>query len=400
MRFRGPIFLIGGAAAIALGVVAVKNYGNGPTAAPEAAIPVTATTAARQDVPDLIITTGTVQSIDAVAIYPRVTGIIMKVEFTPGTDVKQDQELFLIDPRPYQAALDQAKAQLARDEAVLGQARMDLARYQALESSEAVSKQQAEDQVWIVKQNEATVQLDEAAVEAAQLNLDYCHVTTPISGRAGVLLVNLGNLVGPQSTAQTSTAGATNQQTYGQAGSSLVSVAQTQPIYVSFNVPQIRFSEILRNQTEAPLEVDAVSQDGKLVEKGKLTVIDNQINTSTGTIMLQATFANADDALWPGEFVRVQLLVSTQKNVVTVPTQAVMAGPDGSFAYVIAPDEKVNRVALQVTARQNGVAVIGKGLSGGEKVVLDGQFRLDNGTKVAIRGTSDVPAGSESTASE
>ena len=337
------------------------------------------------------------QSIDSVAIQPRVTGAIQKIEFTPGQNVKQGQELFLIDPRPFQAALDQAKSQLAHDEGVFAEAQMDLTRFQILAKENSIAQQQAQDQVYVVQQDKGTVDVDQANVETAQLNLEFSHVTAPISGRAGTLLVDLGNLVGPPGAQTTTSATTTSSATGGQAaiGSTMVTIAQMQPIYVSFNVPQIRLSEIQRNQTAAPLEVDAFSQDGELLDKGKLTVIDNQVNTSAGTVTMQATFANADESLWPGEFVRVHLTVSMRKNVVTVPTQAVMAGPNGSYVYVIAPDEKAKRVGVQVTARQNGVAVIGNGLSGGEKIVTDGQYRLDDGTKVAVRAATNVPEGTE-----
>jgi len=180
----------------------------------------------------------------------------------------------------------------------------------------------------------------------------------------------------------------------------MVTVEQMQPIYVSFNVPQIRLSEIQRNQTAAPLEVDAFSQDEKLLGKGKLTVIDNQVNTSAGTVLMQATFTNADEVLWPGEFVRVQLVVSKLNNVVTVPAQAVMAGPNGSYVYVIGPDNRVTRVGVQVTAGENGIAVISKGLSGGKKVVTDGQYRLDDGTTVAVLAPTNVPKGTQVSESE
>jgi membrane fusion protein, multidrug efflux system len=406
---RRLVFWIGGAVVIALVVVAVRHFSNDQTAgakdataAANAAVPVTATTATRQDVPSLIGTVGTVQSIDSVAIQPRVTGTIEKIGLTPGQDVKQGQELFLIDPRPYQAALDQAKAQLAHDQGVLTEAQMDLTRYQTLAKQNSIAQQQAQDQAYVVQQDKGTVDLDQANVDTAQLNLDFCHVSAPISGRAGTLLVDLGNLVGPPSGQAATSATTTSSGSSGQAttGATMVTIMQTQPIYVSFSVPQIRLSEIQRNQAAAPLEVDAFSQDGKLLDKGKLTVIDNQVNTAAGTVLMQATFANASEALWPGEFVRVQLAVSMLNNVVTVPMQAVMAGPDGSYVYVIAPDEKVKRVAVQVAARQNGIAAISQGLSGGEKVVTDGQYRLDDGTKVAVRATTSAPGGTQVSASE
>jgi membrane fusion protein, multidrug efflux system len=363
-------------------------------------VPVTAATATRQDVPDTVGAIGSVQSIDSVAVQPRVTGAIVKIEFTPGQDVKEGQELFLIDPRPYQAALDLAKAQLAHDQAVLAEAQLDLTRYQTLEQQKSIAGQQAQDQGYVVEQDKGTVQLDQANVETAQLNVEYCHIAAPISGRAGALLVDLGNMVGPQSGGQaTGGTGPTSGTTSGQtaASSSLVSIAQLQPIYVSFTVPQSLLDEIKQNQAAGALEVDAYSQAGKLLEKGKLTVIDNQVNTSTGTVMMQATFPNTDETLWPGEFVRVQLIVSIRKNVVTVPTQTVMAGPNGSYVYVIGPDAAVKRLAVQVTVRQGAIAVIAKGLSGGEKVVTDGQYRLDNGSKVAVQQTT-APAPAEADA--
>jgi membrane fusion protein, multidrug efflux system len=402
--FRRLVFWIAGAVIIALVAVAVRHLSSGQagrandaTAAANAAVPVTATIAIRQDVPDLINTIGTVQSIDSVAIQPRVTGVIEKIGFTPGQDVKQGQELFLIDPRPYQAILDQAKAQLTRDQGVFAEAQTDLTRYQTLAKENSIAEQQAQDQVYVVEQDKGTVDLDQANVDTAELNLEFCHLSAPISGRAGSLLVDVGNLVGEASAQATTNATTTSSAIGGQAATdtTMVTIQQLQPIYVSFNVPQIRLSEIRRAQTAAPLEVDAFSQDGKLLEKGKLTVIDNQVNTNAGTVLMQATFANADEVLWPGEFVRVHLVVSTLKNVVTVPTQATMTGPNGPYVYVIAPDNKVKRVGVQITAREKAVDVISKGLSGGEKVVTDGQYRLDNGTTVAVRATTNVPEGTE-----
>jgi membrane fusion protein, multidrug efflux system len=352
-------------------------------------VPVTAAAAIRSDVPQIVNSIGTVQSIDSVNVQPRVTGSITKIEFTPGQDVKQGQELFLIDPRPYQAALDQAKAQLAHDQGVLEEAKMDLARYQALAKQAAIAEQQAQDQAYVVQQDAGTVQLDQANVEAAQLNLEYCHVAAPISGRAGALLIDLGNLVGPQMGGQTAAGGtaATNSAAYGQAAGSddLVSITQLQPIYVSFNVPQTMLGEIMQQQAASALEVDAYSQSGELLDKGKVTLINNQINTSTGTVELQGTFANGKAALWPGEFVRVKLIVSTLHNVVTVPASAVMDGPNGSYVYVVNANNKARRVNVQVTERHSDIAVIKSGVSAGEKVVTNGQYRLGNGVAIAIQ---------------
>jgi multidrug efflux system membrane fusion protein len=363
----------------------------GSHAAP-GAVPVTAATAARKDVPDIINAIGNVQSIDNVSVLPRVTGVIQKIEFTPGQDVREGQELFLIDPRPYQAALDQAKAQLAHDEGVLGEAQMDLRRYQKLASQKAINAQQAQDQVYVVQQDEGTVQVDRANVETAQLNLDYCHIAAPISGRAGMLEVDLGNLVGPNGQAGSSASSASGASTSSASGttsstSPLVSIVQLQPIYVTFSIPQTALDEVIRGQAKTPLEVSAYSQAGTFLEKGKLTVINNQVSTTTGTATLQATFTNADDVLWPGEYVSVQLVVRIRHNVVTVPASAVMVGPSGDYVYVISAEDRVNRVDVSQAARRGGISVISKGISAGQEVVTTGQYRLDNGTKVAIQRT-------------
>jgi membrane fusion protein, multidrug efflux system len=395
MRSRRLVFSAAAVAVLALIIIGLAYFPprHAESQAP-APVPVTAAIATRADVPVIVNAIGNVQAIDMVSVQPRVTGIITKVEFTPGQYVKQGQELFLIDPRPYQAALDQAQAQLAHDEGLLAEAQVDLNRYQLLQKQKSIAAQQAEDQVYVVQQDKGTVQLDQANVDTARLNLEYAHVTAPISGRAGTLLVDLGNLVGPANQASVSATSTANAGT-GTLATNLVTITQMQPIYVTFTVPQTDLDQIKQNQAKAPLEVHAYSQAGKLLEKGQLTVIDNQVNTATGTVTLQATFANTDEVLWPGEFVRVHLHVSMLKNVVTVPIQAVMAGPDGSYVYVIGSDEKVKRVAVQVTARQNAVAVIGNGLSGGEKIVTDGQYRLDDGTEVAVRATTNVPEGKE-----
>lgn len=354
------------------------------SAQPPPAVPVTATAATRQDVPEIVDAIGTVQSIDSVAIEPRVSGAIQKIEFTPGQDVRKGQELFLIDPRPYQAALDQTKAQMVRDRGVLAEAQTDLKRYQTLEKENSIAVQQAQDQVFVVAQDKGTVQLDQANIEAAQLNIAYCHITAPVSGRAGTLQVDVGNLVSPPTGSNSSASAST-------ASSGLVSITQLEPIYVTFAIPQTSLNQIKQNQASGALDVDVYSQAGKLLEKGKLTVIDNQINVSAGTVTMQATFANADESLWPGQFVRIQLVVGIRKDVITVPTPAVMAGPNGSYVYVVGANDHVKRVAVTVAFQRDGVSVIGKGLSAGENVVTNGQYRLENGTKVAIRKEATQP---------
>jgi membrane fusion protein, multidrug efflux system len=394
---RRLVYLLGAAVVLVL-AIALLMYVRGRSGPPPhaaAAIPVTGGEARRQNVPNIISQIGTVQSIDSVSVQARVNGPIVKIEFTAGQEVKKGQELFLIDPRPFQAIVDQAQAQLVHDQAVLAEAQVDLTRFQLLAQQNSIAKQQAEDQVYLVEQDKGTVQLDQANLEAAQLNLAFCHVEAPIAGRTGVLLIDVGNLVGPSASGSTSSnsssTSATNSQT--SAGTSMVTIVQTKPIYVTFNVPQVALDQIKQNQAKEPLEVDAYSQTGKLLEKGKLTLIDNQVNTSTGTVLMQATFANDDEVLWHGEFVRVRLIVSILNNIVTVPAQAVMAGPSGSYIYVINADMTAHRVNVDVLDRQGTIAVIGKGLAGGEKVVVDGQYRLDEGVKVDVQQTTEATSG-------
>ncbi len=391
---RRRAWLVG--ALVVLGVVAfgVQHLsGRTPKAnsgAGNPTVPVTAAIAARQDVPNIVNAIGTVQSIDSVAVQPRVTGAIVKVEFTPGQDVKQGQELFLIDPRPYQAALDLAKAQLAHDEALLSEAQNDLTRYQVLEKQQSIASQQAQDQVFVVEQDKGTVQLDQANIETARLNLEYCHIAAPVSGRAGTLMVDLGNLVGPPSGQAASGSGTTGSSSSGSSstGGTLVSIVQLQPIYVNFSVPEVVLDQVIKNQAKGALEVRAYSQAAKLLGTGKLTVIDNQVNTTTGTAALQATFSNADETLWPGEYVSVQLVLGIRRDVLTVPATAVMVGPNGDYVYVIGSDNKVKRVDVEQSARRGGVSVISKGISAGQEVVATGQYRLDNGTTVAVQQTT------------
>jgi membrane fusion protein, multidrug efflux system len=410
LRLRRSIMIIVGLVVIAAVVIVMRAVSaRTPPAAAAAppAVPVTAAYATRRDVPEIVDAIGNVQSIDSVSVLPRVTGAIEKIEFTPGQNVEAGRELFLIDPRPYQAALDQAKAQLAHDQGLLAEAKTDLTRYQTLAQQKSIAAQQTQDQQYVVEQDEGTVQLDQANIEMAQLNLDYCHIISPIAGRAGMLQVDLGNLVGPASasTSSTSSTAANSPNSTTAAGGTaaasgaLVSIVQLHPIYVNFSVPQTVLDEVISGQAKSALQVEAYSQAGKLLGRGQLTVINNQVNTSTGTAMLQATFANADDALWPGEYVSVQLVLAIRRNVVTVPASAVMVGPNGDYVYVIGSANKVKRVAVQQSARRGGVSVISKGISAGQKVVVTGQYRLDDGTTVDIQRTT-APQPAEQTAAD
>ena len=280
--------------------------------------------------------------------------------------MKKGDPLFLIDPRPYQAALDQADAQLAHDQAVAAEASTDLARYQKLEAENSIAQQKTADQAFVVQQAEGTVKLDQANVETAKLNLDYAHINSPLTGIAGVLAVDPGNYV------QAGT------------GTTLVTVTQISPIFVSFPIPQSDLNEVRAAQAKGALDVHALAQDGKELGDGKLTFINNQVVTTTGTVMLYATFPNDNEALWPGGFVTVNLVVGVRKNAITAPAASVESGPDGDYVYTISADNVVTRAPVLVAARQNGLAILTKGVSPGERVVVNGQYNVANGVKVAI----------------
>jgi len=364
--------LIGGAAILALVATAAfwrLNMEAGvPRAAaqtPGQAIPVTAGTVAVEDVPVFLHGIGTVQAYNTVAIKSRVDGQIVKINFKEGEEVKVGDPLFQIDPRPYQAALETAQAAKEKDEAQLAGAQLDLERYQKLLGPGWQTKQSYDQQKATVEQFQAAIKGDAAQIANAKLNLGYADIRSPIDGRLGAKLVDVGNLV------------------HANDNTPLVMIAELKPIFVSFTLPQETLDDIQENNKKAPLVVRASSGDGKKeLAQGKLTLIDNMIDQATGTIHLKARFDNDDERLWPGEFVNLRLILSTHKGVATVPQQTVQVGPNGYYAYVIKPDNTVERRAVEVASMQDGLAVISKGLTPGEKVVVDGQYRLTEGARV------------------
>lgn len=330
-------------------------------------VPVTAATAVARDMPVYVRGLGSVQAFNSVTVKSRVDGAIVKVDFAEGQEVKAGDILFEIDPRPYQAALAQAQANLARDQAQLENAQRNVDRDKPLVGKEFISRQQFDTDTTSADALAGTVAADKAAVEAAQLNLDYADIRSPIDGRTGARQVDIGNLV------------------HATDNSALVTVTQLKPIFVSFTAPQNEFDAIRRAAAQGPVVAEAWTQgERRQIATGKLTLIDNQIDQSTGTIHLKAQYDNADEALWPGEFVDIRLVVDTLKNAVTVPAQSVQAGPNGSYLFVIKPDNTVEQRIVQVAETENNLSVISKGLSAGEKIVVDGQYRLDQGSKVSI----------------
>jgi membrane fusion protein, multidrug efflux system len=330
-------------------------------------IPVSAGVVGQQDMPVYVHGIGTVQAFKTVTVKSRVDGQIMKVAFEEGQEVKAGDPLFQIDPRPFQAALDQALAAQQRDQAQLAGAQLDLDRYSKLIGSGFQSRQSYDQQIAAVDALKGSLAADQAAIETARLNLAYADIRSPTDGRTGQRLVDPGNLV--QASQNTS----------------LVTITQVKPIFVNFTVPQDRADEIRRNQASGALSVIAyASDDSTVLGTGKVSLIDNLIDVGTGTLRLKAQFDNADERLWPGEFVNARLVLSTRAASVTVEQRAVMQGASGYFVYVVKPDNTVSRRVVEVADTQEGIAVIKSGLKTGEKIVIDGQYRLIDGSHVKV----------------
>ena len=345
-----------------------------PAAGP--GVPVTAGTVTVADVPVLLNAIGAVQAFNMVTIKSRVDGQIMRVDFTEGQDIKAGAALLQIDPRPFQAALELAQAAKEKDEAQLVSAQSDLARWAELVGTGVKSRQTYDQQKALVAQLQAAIKGDEAQINSARLTLGYADIRSPIDGRLGARLVDAGNMV--RATDATG----------------LVTISQLKPIFTSFTVAEENAHKIRERQAEAPLEVLVYGDDNKtLLASGKLTLIDNAIDPTTGTIRLKASFANADERLWPGEFVNVRVILNVRKGVPTVPAQTVQDGPTGHYAYVIKDDNTVERRDVEIAAVQDGIAVVTKGLSPGEKIVVEGQYRLTKGARVRLSAPIPGAAG-------
>jgi len=335
----------------------------------QGAAPVSAAHVMLKDVPIYASGIGTVAADQLVQVKARVDGAIDQIAFTEGAEVKRGEFLVEIDPRPYQAALDQVLAKKQSDEAALADAEKDLRRDVSLVKTKDIPVQTLDTQTATVAQDQASVAGDQAAIESAQINLGFTHVTAPIAGRLGIRQVDLGNLVQ-----------AVN-------GTTLVTIAAIHPISVFFTLPQDQMTAITSLLDGGkPAQVLALSADNQnLLATGKLVTADNQIDTTTGTIKLKATFDNADNHLWPGEFVNVKLLTATLPRVLTVPSAAVQRSPDGPFLYVIGANNKVAARTVTLGPDDGVTAVITQGVSAGESVVTNGTSRLSDGVTVQIR---------------
>jgi multidrug efflux system membrane fusion protein len=368
---RRLVALVGGTGLIAggLSVWAALDHHAPPGAAQssDALVPVTIADVTASDVPVFLHGIGTVQAYNTVAVTSRVDGPIVRVDFSEGQQVAAGAALFQIDSRPFEAALAQVRAAKSKDAAQLESAELDLERYSKLLMTGVRTRQSYDQQKALVAQLKAAVEGDEAQIAAAELNLDYTQIRAPISGRLGARLVDVGNVVRASD------------------GRTLVTIAQLQPIFVSFTLPQQNFDEIRQHQTLGPLTVVIFSgDDTHELARAQLTMIDNSIDAATGTIHLKAQFANQSEQLWPGEFVNVRVILSVRRSVPTVPSQAVQDGPDGYLVYVVEPGDAVHLRSVQVAAIQDGIAAIAEGLQPGEQVVINGQFRLTNGARVTV----------------
>lgn len=339
-----------------------------PLAPKTRAVVVTAVSAETRDVPVWLTGLGTVQAQNTVTIRPRVSGELKSVNFTEGQSVKAGEILAELDPRPYQAALDQALAQKAQDEARLASDRREFERVRALVATNSESAQLLDQRAATLAQSAAAVQAAQAAVDTARLQLEFTTIRAPLDGHTGMRLVDAGNLV---------TAG----QTQG-----LVILTQTTPISVVFTLPQQNFLALRRGITLAgktPLPVEALDDSGTLIARGRLDLIDNQIDAATGTLRLKATFPNEDQALWPGQFINARVLVETLPQALVLPAEAVQPGLDGPFVYVVKADSTVEARPLRLGPTIEGRTVITSGLGAGEKVVREGQNKLEPGALVA-----------------
>lgn len=360
------LLAIGGALYYVFGTPAEQQARRGRFAA-DGPVPVLAAAAKNADVPVYIDAVGTTRALNTVTVRPQVEGKLISVTFKEGQDVKQGDVLARIDPTTFQAQLDQALAKKAQDQALLNNARNDMARYEQLAATNAINKQQADTQKSLVAQYTAQVQADQAAIESAQATLAYTTIRAPIDGRTGLRQVDEGNIVRSSDS------------------SGIVTITQLKPIAVLFNLPQQYLSQVNTAFAKGPLAVDALRSDNDaVVDRGTLSVVDNQVDASTGTVKLKADFPNADLQLWPGQFVNVRLLIDTLRQVVVIPTGAVQRGPNGTFVYVIKDDDTVAMRPIVVEKQDETQTVVKTGLTPPERVVTTGFARLNEGSKVTV----------------
>jgi membrane fusion protein, multidrug efflux system len=335
-------------------------------------VPVGVFTAAKQDFPVYLTGLGSVTAFNTVSVKSRVDGELVQVNFREGQQVKKGDLLVLIDPRPYEVQLSQAQAQLFKDQASLRDAQLNYQRFKdLLKESGAISQQQVDTQKTTADQFEGAVRADQSQIDNAKLQISYCHITSPINGRVGLRMVDVGNIVHANDT------------------NAMLVITQLQPISVIFTLPQDSLPVVAQRMRSGNLAVDAYSRDDRTkLASGKLQTIDNQIDQTTGTGRLKSVFDNADGALWPNQFVNVRLLLDVRKNTTVIPSVAVQRGPQGTFVYVMKPDKTVEVRPVTVALTESNQSSIGAGVQAGDVVVIDGQDKLQNGAKVEPRGAA------------
>jgi len=332
-------------------------------------MPVAVATAERRDMPYYLTGLGSVTAYYTDSIKSRVDGELMQVNFKEGQFVKEGELLAVIDPRPYQVALEQAQATLFKDQASLRDAKLNYERYKGLlQNSGAMSQQQVDTQQATVDQLEGTVRTDQATIDSAKLNLVYCHITAPVSGRIGLRLVDPGNIVHAADT------------------NAMFVITQLQPIAVVFTLPEDQLPTVSQHMAKGTLEVDAYSRDNQTkLATGKLLTIDNQIDQTTGTGRLKAVFDNKESELWPNQFVNIRLLLEIRQNATALPAVAIQRGPQGTYVFAVKSDNTVEIRPVTVAFTQDNVSSIASGISPDEVVVIDGQDKLQAGSKIEIR---------------
>jgi len=335
------------------------------------AVVVDAANAIRRDIPGYLDGLGTVQAYYTVKVTARVDGQLDTVAFTEGETLKKGQLLAQIDPRPFKSALDQAVAQRAKDEAQLGNAKRDMDRYLLLAPQDLASKQTVDTQRSTVAQSEAQLKVDDATIENARTQLSYTTITAPINGRTGIRQVDPGNIVHASDTG------------------GIVVMTQIQPISVMFTLPEDAVAQMTEALASGPTSVVALARDdGTVLDTGTVALLDNQIDQTSGTIRVKATFPNPHQLLWPGEFVTARVLVKVHKQALTIPAAALQRGPDGMFAFVIQPNSTVEVRPLKVTLVDENTVIVDSGLNPGERVVTSNLYRLQPGTVVRINSTA------------
>jgi len=347
----------------------------GPTAPGNFVVPVVVATASRGDLPVFFNGLGNVTAFNTVTVRSRVDGQIVKVNFVEGQYVKEGEALIEIDPRPFQVQLEQAEGQLAKDQAQLRDVQVDYERYTLLFKEGVIPKQQLDTQQAQVGTFEGAIKADQANIDNAKLQIAYSHITAPISGRVGLRLVDIGNIVHASDT------------------NGLVVITQLQPIAIIFTLPQDQLPQVMaRMRQGTPLLVEAYDRDNTAkIATGKLLTIDNQIDTTTGTYKLKAVFDNSKNELFPNQFVNVHLLVDTRKNVVLAPTTAIVRGAQGTYVFVVGSDSKVKIHNVTLAETTGNITGIASGLNPGDVVVTDGQDKLQDGSKVETRQGNGAP---------